>query len=222
MHHHRAFPYLQSVYFALTTFIDHFSLFFPLSAIWAAIFFAFHLVTLPLFLFTAKWSVALFFLGALHFFLTLGLLIIFHYQLLTAAVSLYKIKPITLEQTLVPDPLLLIRFFIARLLFMLKVLTGLVLFIAPGLYLAAHYYFSGFFLLTGAINTVTDDSLRATNLVQGSEWQMLFVFLVHASCFAFFFLPLGFYIADFFLLPLIALIEVHLYYSLKVSSQTPL
>ena len=221
MPHQRAFPYLQSVYFALTTFIDHFSLFFPLSAIWAALFFIVHLVMWPLFLCTANWPLGVSFLGALYFLLTIGLLIIFQFQLLTKALSLYTIKPISLEQIILSDPLVLVRFLIARLLFMLKVLIGLLLFIAPGLYLAAHYYFSGFFVLTRDINTITDDALRATDLVAESEWQMLFVFLVHGSCFAFFFSPLGFYCANFFLFPVCALIEVHLYYTLKVSSQAP-
>jgi hypothetical protein len=223
MSQQRDFPYLQSVYYALTTFIDHFSLFFPLSCIWAVLFIIFEYAIKPL---VSTLGIVLpfghFIAAALCMLLLVSLIILFQYQLLIASLSLYKREPLDPMELFSKEHPLLMKFLKARLIFLVKVFLGLLLAIVPGLYLASQYYFSGFSLLAHEENFIPQDAYRASVLSQGCQWQLLFVFLVHASCLILFFSRLGFLAADIFLLPITALIEVHLYYTLKASSQEPL
>lgn len=102
---------------------------------------------------------------------------------------------------------------------MLSCVIGYILFFVPGLYYASHYYFSGLPLLAQDTQSIKEDAELAYTICKGLAWQMVFVFLVHTAAIALLFTRIGFFISVLFLIPVISLIEVHLYYTLKASSK---
>lgn len=133
----------------------------------------------------------------------------YEYQLIRLSMSLYTGSSLTFRQLFSLSEGTLPSYMVARIIYGLRVILGLILFIVPGIYWACKYFFAGFSLVEKSSITIKEDTALSLKLSSSVMWQLLFVLILIS-------LSMSVAIVYLFLLrPIVVLTETYLYFSLK-------
>ncbi len=132
------------------------------------------------------------------------------YQLLRFASTYYEGKTITLTEIFTIRGTRFFKFWAARLLFQLKVVLGLILFIIPGIYFAYTYLFSGYAIFEGKTDSIGEDARMSAKLSHTVKLHLFFAIIIPSLLFG---AARGFII--FFLGPIYVFVLYNVYKQLQ-------
>ncbi len=231
----KTFSYTDAFKFAFSKYMDNFLLFLGITLTFAALFIAAAILFLGLGIFTSSFSYVSFvpvstsyfpnitlitqepnnyrliFTGGLFYVLTLYVLKEFYYyQLIRYGLSFYEHTPLKWSDFFGFDFTQFLKFIGARLLYVIKIILGLICLIIPGLYMVAKYFFSGFSLVDDKTHSIHEDKKMAAALSSEIMWSVFWFAVITGLLFG----ALSGFIT-IFLAPIPVLAQVHAYKKLS-------
>lgn len=138
----------------------------------------------------------------------LALVEIYHYQMLRIGMLLYEKKSVTWKELFYLNFDTFMQYLGARILYNLKVVLGLLLFIVPGFYFAIKGFFIGYAIIDKKALSIREDKEIAYSLSK-AIMRKLFFFCLLISPWAYIFKILA--VFSVFFTPIVYLIEIHVY-----------
>ncbi|MBA3751366.1 hypothetical protein H0X06_01005 [Candidatus Dependentiae bacterium] len=143
---------------------------------------------------TLLWSVAL-----------LALFELYYYQLLRFCIQIYEGTTPSWKSFFTESPTNFFWYFLARTLYRIKCMLGLLLFIIPGVLYALKNYFTGYSIAHSLTESIKEDALLSRKFTADTKGRIFLLLCLNAVAYSL----LG--ILYPLILPLIILIDLHVY-----------